>query len=669
MITRHCLRTLPWSLLVTLAPSLGSAADDDIRLSTIGYLPDRPKIASVVGSAGTTWNLRSTSDDSVVLTDSLSEAKSDADTAQSIRFADFSAVTAPGSYYLEIPEVGKSLPFRIGEDVFGEQLVVAMLGFYGWRSGTAVAFNYNGTTFRQGPGHLQDGYLDYLGQKGVKRDGSHGWYDAGDYGKYTVNAAFTLGMMLQAWETYKDRLSNVVLAIPEQGGALPDYLDEIKWEYDWFATMQYSDTDPRVSHKLTSFNFASFTMPESDKERTYYSPFGSAATADYVAAMALGSRVYRPYDAALADQMLTAARASYQWLLDNPKNVAADLADFTTGSYATPDSDDRAWAAAELWETTGDPDVLAAYEKRAGTAAGGTLFDTEFDWSNLRNLGIYTYLRSTRTGKDPTVVANLQKALLAAADTLVSNRSKSGYGRASKTYNWGWNGAIARNCMTLQVANQLSPKQDYLDTCADQIAHLYGRNYYNRSFVTGAGKDPPMHPHHRPSAADGVEPPFPGLLVGGPQKSATSWKDDEEDYTSNEVAINWNGALVYALAGFLPANGVVAPTTGGMGPVTEAGGASTGGARATGGRAAAGGNSGEAGGTDADPGTSEPANGGDSATGGAPSTLTNSSNASTDDSGCGCRAANSSTSGAWALALTALAWAGTRRRKSQRRGS
>ena len=106
--------------------------------------------------------------------------------------------------------------------------------------------------------------------------------------------------------------------------------------------------------------------------------------------------------------------------------------------------------------------------------------------------------------------------------------------------------------MTLQVAYQLAPNPAYLDTCSDQIAHLYGRNYYNRSFVTGAGKDPPLHPHDRRSASDSITAPFPGLLVGGANPAATSWVDDQNDYRTNEVAINWNGALVYALAGFLP---------------------------------------------------------------------------------------------------------------------
>jgi endoglucanase len=38
--------------------------------------------------------------------------------------------------------------------------------------------------------------------------------------------------------------------------------------------------------------------------------------------------------------------------------------DFSTGGYQTADPDDRLWAAAELWETTGDPEFLADFERR-----------------------------------------------------------------------------------------------------------------------------------------------------------------------------------------------------------------------------------------------------------------------------------------------------------------
>jgi endoglucanase len=39
--------------------------------------------------------------------------------------------------------------------------------------------------------------------------------------------------------------------------------------------------------------------------------------------------------------------------------------------------------------------------------------------------------------------------------------------------------------------------------------------------------------------------------VGGPWPKATDWKDEQRDARTNEIAINWNAALVYALAACL----------------------------------------------------------------------------------------------------------------------
>jgi len=46
--------------------------------------------------------------------------------------------------------------------------------------------------------------------------------------------------------------------------------------------------------------------------------------------------------------------------------------------------------------------------------------------------------------------------------------------------------------MILQVANKISPNNDYVNAALDAISHVFGRNYYNRSYVTGLGINPPM---------------------------------------------------------------------------------------------------------------------------------------------------------------------------------
>ena len=79
--------------------------------------------------------------------------------------------------------------------------------------------------------------------------------------------------------------------------------------------------------------------------------------------------------------------------------------------------------------------------------------------------------------------------------------------------------------------------------------------------MTGFGARTPLFPHHRPSEADTVVAPVPGMLVGGPNPGqqdkcagypsklpARSYVDATCSYASNEIAINWNAPLAYLAA-------------------------------------------------------------------------------------------------------------------------
>jgi endoglucanase len=508
-------------------------------------------------SAAQEFRVKRVADDSLALSGTLSGEVKEDELPNPVRFADFSELREPGEYYLEVPGVGKSVSFRVGADVYDGELATAMLGFYGWRASTPVSFDFQGVHFEHAAGHLQDGLLDYVdGQVGKARDGKGGWYDAGDYGRYLPTAAESVATLLSAWELFSDRLEHVELPfIPEHGGELPDFLSEVKWELDWMLKMAYADESGRVHHKLNSSNFPGFVLPADDPTTLYFSGFSTAATAEFVAAMAKAARAFAPYDKVTdgySQTLLTAALKAYAFLRENPGDVQYDSSVLAAGAYKKNDFSDRVWAAAELWETTGDAEVLADFEGRIGTA---TAFIPNFDWDQTTNFGLLTYVLSAREGRNPVFVASLTAALDRVAKALITYHGLSSYGRDFPAYYWGSNGVIARTCMLLQSANVLNPTPEYLDVCSAQIAFLYGRNQYNRSQVTGAGVAPPLSPHHRPSGADSVLEPYPGLLVGGGQ-SATSWQDAQGNFQSNEVAINWNAALVYALSGFIQGQGV-----------------------------------------------------------------------------------------------------------------
>jgi endoglucanase len=282
--------------------------------------------------------------------------------------------------------------------------------------------------------------------------------------------------------------------------------------------------------------------------------------------MAKAARLYKddaPTDAA---RYLAAAQLGYTYLVANAGPAVAANDDprssanvFSTGHYSETDPDNRLWAAAELWETTGDPAVLADFEARAA----GQEVAVDFDWPNVANLGIYTYVLSHRpeaAARDATLVSTLSAGLMTAADALVTTAGTHAFGRAiGDDFYWGSNGSVARTAMLLWVANLLAPDPKYLNTIQMQVDFLLGRNSYDRSQVTMVGYHPPSAPHHGPSSGDGISDPWPGLLVGGANSTAkmvspsnTNWLDVAGAYEVNEVAINWNAPFVYAAAALTP---------------------------------------------------------------------------------------------------------------------
>ncbi|MBN2440144.1 MAG: glycoside hydrolase family 9 protein [Spirochaetales bacterium] len=531
---------------VPTPPNLSYSVNKNIKINSIGFPPDREKVASISAGSGS-FSVKRYSDDSVVFTGSASRQ------IGGVYQADFSSLTEEGIFYLDVAGVGKSAPFEIGNNVFDFPFYTVVRGMYLWRCGTSVSGTHYGVTFSHAACHTNDGYDDYITGSHSRRDGTGGWHDAGDYGKYIVNTGVTLGLMFKAWENFQSKLENVNLNIPESGGSLPDYLDEIKFEMDWVLKMQYADGTGRVSHKLTRTNFSGFVKPENDTDNRFFVPWGSAATADFVAMCAMAARIFQPYNPSYAQVCLNAAVKSYDFLAANTSYHAADQSGFSTGGYESTkfqDRDDRLWAAAEMWETTGESRYLTDFENRANSF--NPKIDTDFDWDNTKNLGMITYLMSHRSGRNSSLVNQIQNAVISEADGMVSTSNSDAYGRPlGDSYYWGCNGGVARQTLILQTAYTLTSNSDYLDTAMNAVSHLFGRNTYCRSYVTGLGFDPPMYPHDRRSGSDGIADPWPGYLVGGGH-SETGWVDNQDNYETNEIAINWNGAFIYALAGFLP---------------------------------------------------------------------------------------------------------------------
>ena len=563
------MRNLVLPLLAVAA--YAAAPTSDIKVDQAGYLNGAPKVALVVSDkAGAEFTVRRAADGSVAATGKLSSAAPDTDSGDQVRAADFSGLTASGRYYLDVPGAGRSWDFEIGPAVYARVWYLAMRSYYGQRCGIAVDLGPEFPGFRHEACHLQGAYHASSGKAGP-HPAKGGWHDAGDYGRYVVNSGISTGTLLWTWEMFATRIRSVKLNIPESGNGTPDILNEIRWNLEWMLSMQ--DEDGGVWHKQTSERFCGFVMPEKDELVSYVvgtgrDPFkSSCATGDFAAVMAIAARAYKPFDSAFAERCLQAAARAWTWLEKYPAVAFRNPAGVSTGDYGDGDcGDERLWAAAELARTTGGA-VYRKYflEHYAGFRKSIRPAEPQ-SWNKVANLALWTYVLGGGSG---AAADEIRADSAAAADQIVERTKGSAY-RVSLTtrdYIWGSNSVTANYGMQLLVANALQHKAGYTETALDNLHYLMGRNTFSLSFVTQVGANPFRHPHHRPSGADTNSEPWPGLLSGGPNRGrqdpamrklpadlppAKMYLDDQEAYSANEVAINWNAPLVFVLAAGLP---------------------------------------------------------------------------------------------------------------------
>jgi endoglucanase len=542
-----------------------------IKVDQAGYPQDSFKVAIVSGE-GTVFFLRRTATKEVVYKGTLSAPEPDADTGDRVRHADFSAFKKPGSYYLEIPGVGRSWNFAIGPDVYERAYYLAMRGFYGQRCGTAVDLGAEFPGYKHPACHLKGEFHISSGLTG-ERDNVGGWHDAGDYGRYVVNSGFTTGTLLWAWEIYGRKLQPISLRIPESGNGTPDMLSEIRWNLEWMLKMQ--DADGGAWQKQTSVGFSGFVAPEDDHDvseviGTGKAPYkSSCATADLAAVAAIAARVYKPFDAQFAAKNLEAARKGFAWVERNPEVVFRNPQGVVTGEYGDAHCrDEILWAAAELWRTTGEK----AYDDYfvANYAAQLPTLDSPpaESWATVGPLALWSYALEKRAGGDLAARNAIRIRTIAAAEAVVERTRRAAYRNSMQTkdYVWGSNGMAAQYGEYLLMANLFAPNRAYVETALDNLHYLLGRNTFSLSWVTQLGENPFQHPHHRPSGSGKQKGPWPGLLSGGPNAGrndavtaalpkdtppARVYADEMASYASNEIAINWQASLVFLLAGVM----------------------------------------------------------------------------------------------------------------------
>lgn len=239
---------------------------------------------------------------------------------------DFSAVTTPGEYQVLDRERGqRSVTFRIDDAVYRSVLKHAVRSFYYQRAGQEKTLEHAGADYADVASHLgpgQDGEARAWLAKddaATARDLRGGWYDAGDFNKYTAWTASYVTTLLRAYEASPTAFTDDY-GIPESGNGVPDLLDEVSWGLAWLARMQLED-----GSLLCVQGLASGSPPSTASEPSYYGPPTTNATLRSAAAFAYAARVLgareEPALQALAAEYRDRALQAFSWAEANPSET------------------------------------------------------------------------------------------------------------------------------------------------------------------------------------------------------------------------------------------------------------------------------------------------------------------------------------------------------------
>ena len=558
------------SIFVAAALSAQAQQKVSIRANQVGYLPNQEKVVVVEGinpkGAITVRNDKGKKLASPTILRTVKSPWSDKE-----RYVvDLGPLNTPGLYTVKVKDQTQEI--TVSPDALHDITKATLKFFYLMRSGVPIEKEYAGV-YERPAAHLDTHVLIHPSAESEQRPAGtvisapFGWYDAGDFNKYIVNSAFSIGVMFQAYEENKDYFKRLDTHIPESGNSTPDFLDEMMFNLRWMLAMQ-DPNDGGVYHKLTTPNFEGFIMPVDCQQQRYVVAKSVTATFDFAAVMAQAARIFKgnadyPEFASQAQQ---AAVKAFEWAKDHPTAFYNQMAlsrqyqpAVNTGTYGDFNAqDERFWAATELFLLTGNN----AYLNEA-TQTKPKAFVTP-TWGMVAGLGAMEWVAS-----GGELAAEMKSQLTDYVEQVAARSTNSSFNApfGDRKEDFGW-GCLAEQCCIPAVALLMADKYvspgKYRKFALQNMDYILGRNPLGYCYVTGFGQKSPMHPHHRISEADGITAPFPGMLVGGPnpgqQDKASSgltyasdlpdesYLDEMPSYASNEIAINWNASLVALLA-------------------------------------------------------------------------------------------------------------------------
>jgi hypothetical protein len=558
----------------TLDPQRWSPA---IHVNQEGYAPELPKIAMVGHYLGTLGELPLaaetpfellTADGRTVHRGHLLRRRERGFTYspapyQHVWMADFSKVEEPGEYRLFVPGFGTSFPFRIHPGVMLNVTRAYALGLYHQRCGAPNELPHTRFTHEachhapaevpvpaskfskawdiiaklndKRPDHRAPWLRDERSQlypfvRTGKIDVSGGHHDAGDYSKYTVNSAALIHPLIFAVDNFPGVAELDNLGLPESGDGIPDLLQEARIEAEFLAKLQDTDGGFYFLVYPRDRRYESGVLPEKGDAQIVW-PKNTAATAAAVAALAqcASSPAFQRHYPADAKRYLEQALRGWKFLsaaLAKHGQAGAYQKLTHYGDNFTHD-DEIAWAAAELFLATGQPDfaerLYAAFNPASAETRHWGWVRAAFSYGNAMR----SYAFAARSGRiareklEAGYLARCEAELRAAGEDVTRWSRQSAYGASfpeptKRQRRGGWFFA-SDQAFDATVAYQLSPRPDYAETVVANVNFELGTNPNNMSHVTGLGWRRQRELVHQYAQADRRILPPSGIPIGSVQ--------------------------------------------------------------------------------------------------------------------------------------------------------
>lgn len=414
----------------------------------------------------------------------------------------------------------------------------------------------------RGDCHVNDGVTVTLSD-GTEHfiDARGGYHDAGDHIKFGITNAYAAATL--GWGFYEFRRAY------EATGQDVWLLRAVKWATDYFIRC-HPEPDMFLYSVGSNDDHNYWGPPElqsditSPRDIVIATPTHAASDVlgSTAAALALMSLNYRHIDADYADLCLQHAKDLYA-LGRNTLGLSSD-----NMSYYPPSIfwDDLAWGAVWLYEATKDP----YYEQEFKTIIGpqGANLDPDGNIENgiaWDNQWVHcwdavwggAFAAAAKVFGHPAYIEQVKLHL----DHWVNDVPESPAGLKYLS-DWGslrYSTAAALEALSFYNSFPTAENEIYRRLGASQVNYAVGANPLKRCYIVGVGNNPPRFPHH--DAAHGSdngfldEPPVHkhvlyGALCGGPGMD-DQHNDATDDFVQNEVSIDYNAAIVGALAGMI----------------------------------------------------------------------------------------------------------------------